>query len=257
MRTALTVLLLVLVIAASAGAQSHTDRNRSADEVWQPSIGLPLPQIGLPLAPIGLPLPAMGLPPEQPQRVRQPERPGRPQHGNRGRESHGTAIVFVPSYAWPYPFLPDSEPTTSSLASPHPVHPPRATGTLRIELQSGVDPQIFLDGYYVGLYSDALGGELTVDAGGHALELREDGYDPLHADIQVPQDATVTYRAELRWTALPLPPVVEDERPPSPPPAPSTIYVIPGCYMGNVAPREALLPSGCDPANAIEFPPAR
>ena len=139
----------------------------------------------------------------------------------------------------------------------YPVHPARATGTLRIELQSGVDPQIFLDGYYVGLYSDALGGELTVDAGAHALELHEDGYEPLHVDVQVPQDAVVTYRAELKWIVPSSPPVVEEPRPASPPPLPTTIYVIPGCYVGNVSPREAMLPAGCDPRDAIEFPPVR
>lgn len=255
MRTGLTVLLLTM-LCASVGAQSHADRARSTDEPWRPSIGLPLPQIGLPLAPIGLPLPSMGLPPQQPPRVHQPERPEQSQHGTRGRASRGAAFVFFPSFGWPYPFLPESEPAASSLVPPYPVRPLHATGTLRIELQSGVDPQIFIDGYYVGLYSDALGGELIVDAGAHTLELHEDGYDPLHADIQVPQDGTISYRANLKWTAPPLAPVLEEPKPPSPPPAPTTIYVIPGCYVGNVTPRDALLPAGCDPANAVEFPPA-
>jgi hypothetical protein len=125
---------------------------------------------------------------------------------------------------------------------------------LRLELRSGVDPQIFIDGYYVGLYSDALGGELTVDAGAHTIELHEDGYDPLRADIEVPQHGIVTYVAELKWNA-PSSPRVEDSRPFSPPPLPTTIYVIPGCYVGNVPPRDVRLPGACNPADAVVFPP--
>jgi len=149
------------------------------------------------------------------------------------------------------------DPLSSSLTPTYPVHPPRATGRLRVDLQSGIDPQIYIDGYYVGLLSDASGGELTLDAGAHALELREEGYEPVYADIVVPQDAFVTYRAELKWIAPTSLPVAEAPRAPSPPPAPTTIYVIPGCYVGNVPPRDALLPSGCNPADAVEFLPAR
>src|ERR1051325_266396 len=222
MRIAPTALLLV-ALASSAGAQSHSHRDRSTDEAWRPSIGLPLPQIGLPLPQIRLPLPPIGLPPERSARIERPERFERHEPPER-RRSPGGGVLFVPSFGWPYPYLPGvQEPVASSLTPTYPVHPPRATGTLRIELQSGVDPQIFLDGYYVGLYSDALGGELTVDAGPHALELHEDGYEPLHADINLPQDAMVTYRAELKCIAPPSAPVVEGPRPPAPPPSPTAI----------------------------------
>ena len=140
---------------------------------------------------------------------------------------------------------------------PYPTRLPRAVGTLRIQLDSGVDPQIYIDGYYVGLYSDAIGGELTVDPGAHTLELHEDGYEPLRVDIQVAQDAVVTYRAGLKSSEPPAAPVTETPRLLSPPPSPTTIYVIPGCYVGNVSPREAMLPAACDPRDAIEFPPVR
>jgi hypothetical protein len=262
MRIALTALLLV-ALSAPAGAQAHSHRDRSTDEVWRPSIGLPLPQIGLPLPQIGLPLPPIGLPPhriERPERSERSERFERPERSERSvpRRSPGAATVFFPSYGWPYPYLPGAQdPLSSSLTPTYPVHPPRATGRLRVDLQSGIDPQIYIDGYYVGLLSDASGGELTLDAGTHALELREEGYEPVYADIVVPQDAFVTYRAELKWIAPTSLPVAEAPRAPSPPPAPTTIYVIPGCYVGNVPPRDALLPSGCNPADAVEFLPAR
>src|ERR1044071_7945926 len=153
MRIALTALLLV-ALSAPAGAQAHSHRDRSTDEVWRPSIGLPLPQIGLPLPQIGLPLPPIGFPPH---RKKRPERTERfvP------RRSPGAATVFFPSYGWPYPYLPgEQDPLSSSLTPTYPVHPPRATGRLRVDLQSGIDPQIYIDGYYVGLLSDASGGEL-------------------------------------------------------------------------------------------------
>jgi len=249
MRTTLTALLIV-ALSARAGAQSRMDGNRSTDEAWRPSIGLPLPQIGLPLPPIGLPLPPTGLPPVRPQQVQPLERA---QRGDRHRLPGG-ATVFIPAFGWPYPYWPE-DPFVSSLTPSSPLPPPRATGMLRLELRSGVDPQIFIDGYYVGLYSDALGGELTVDAGAHTIELHEDGYDPLRVDLEVPQHAIVTYVAELKWNA-PSSPIVEDPRPSFPPPSPTTIYVIPGCYVGNVPPREVRLPAGCNPADAVEFPRA-
>jgi len=257
MRTILTAVLLV-ALSGSVAAQSHMDGDRHTDEAWRPSIGLPLPPIGLPLPSIGLPLPAIGLPPERIERSERPERRERPERSER-RHSPGAAIVFVPSsFGWPYSYLPGvQEPIASSVTPTYPVHPRRATGTLRIALQGGIDPEIYLDGYYVGLLSDATGGELTVDAGAHALEIREDGYEPLHGEVQVPQDAFVTCRAELKWIAPPSVPAMEEPRSPSPPPAPTTIYVIPGCYVGNVPPREALLPAGCDPVKAVEFLPAR
>ena len=32
---------------------------------------------------------------------------------------------------------------------------------------------------------------------------------------------------------------------------PETFYLIPGCYMGNVPPKEANLPATCDVARAV------
>jgi hypothetical protein len=123
---------------------------------------------------------------------------------------------------------------------------------LHLELQSGVDPQIYVDGYFVGLLSDATGGDLILDAGPHTIELREVGYETLREQLRVPLDGVITYRAELKPLVRQQSSVVST---PLPPPQPSTIYVIPGCYVGNVPPREAALPAGCDPRDAVEFPP--
>jgi len=245
--------LLVLLIFGSpaiAGAQSHIARSTPPTPL--PSIGLPLPPIGLPLPQIGLPLPQMGLTPrtERPERSERPERPERPERSERSR--HGSVILFVPAYGWPY--LPGTAvPTPPSRPQP----PTQATGRLHLDLQSGVDPQIYVDGYYVGRLSD-VGSELTLDAGPHSIELREDGYENLRVDVQMSRDGLMTYRGALK-------PVGGADRPvsgadlPGPrvdavPPAPTTIYVIPGCYVGNVPPKDAGLPAGCNERNAVAFP---
>jgi hypothetical protein len=81
MRIALTAFVLIAA-AVTAGAQSHA--RRSTDELWKPTIGLPLPQIGLPLPQIGLPLPPLGLPPvERSERLEPTERPERPERFER------------------------------------------------------------------------------------------------------------------------------------------------------------------------------
>jgi hypothetical protein len=46
-----------------------------------------------------------------------------------------------------------------------------------------------------------------------------------------------------------LPPV-PDVAPPAAK-APATFYLIPGCYMGNVPPRDANLPATCDISRAV------
>jgi len=128
------------------------------------------------------------------------------------------------------------------------------TGRLLLSLHSGVDPQIFVDGYYVGLFSD-VGGELVLDAGGHTIELREEGFLDARVDVRIPLDGTITYDVTLKpIQAAPLSSVAPVP-PPSPAPAPATIYVVPGCYVGNVPPQQVTLPAGCDAKGSITVPP--
>src|SRR6266508_2709957 len=107
MRIALTAFVLIAA-AGPAGAQSHAAR--STDELWKPTLGLPLPQIGLPLPQIGLPLPQLGLPPierserfERSERLERSERPERSERRGRSeRPGRSGAILFVPAFGWPY-----------------------------------------------------------------------------------------------------------------------------------------------------------
>jgi hypothetical protein len=248
---------LVLVAAAStAAAQS---RGGLTDDMPTPSIGLPLPHIGLPLPPMGLPLPPMGLPPERSQpfdRTNTFERSERPNILQRRSErserserfNRPASIIF---FGWPY--LPTAEFPSSPLPSPPPP-PKQATGRLLLSLHSGVDPQIFVDGYYVGLFSD-VAGELILDAGAHRVELHEEGYQDARVDVKVPLDGAITYYVALKSIdAAPLPPAAPIAQAPSPPPAPTTIYVVPGCYAGNVPPEQVKLPEGCNARGSITFP---
>src|SRR6266545_3340735 len=101
MRIALTAFVLIAA-AGPAGAQSHAAR--STDELWKPTLGLPLPQIGLPL-------PQLGLPPierserfERSERLERSERPERSERRGRSeRPGRSGAILFVPAFGWPYP----------------------------------------------------------------------------------------------------------------------------------------------------------
>jgi hypothetical protein len=229
-----------------------------------PSIGLPLPHIGLPLPPMGLPLPPMGLPPERSrpfdrvdrversERTNILERAGRPQRSNRidrsERFHRPASIVF---FGWPY------LPTAEFPSSPSPSPPPpldQATGRLLLSLHSGIDPQIFVDGYYVGLFSD-VAGELILDAGGHTIELHEQGFLDARVDVRIPLDGTITLDVALKpIESAPLPFAAPIAPASSPAPPPTTIYVIPGCYIGNVPPQQVTLPAGCDGRGSITFP---
>ena len=129
----------------------------------------------------------LGLPP-----VQRSERLRTTRTERLGRSDRRGAILFVPAFGWPY--LPET-------AVPGPPAPPpqeeHATGRLRLDIRPGVDPQIYVDGYYVGMLSD-VSGELTLDIGTHTLELREDGYENLRVDVQISTDGLITYRGELK-----------------------------------------------------------
>ena len=50
-----------------------------------------------------------------------------------------------------------------------------------------------------------------------------------------------------RDSLVPEPPARTEPAPPPPAPTGSrTLYMIPGCYMGNVSPKDMKLPAGCD-----------
>ena len=257
------VVVIALVLAGAASAAAAQSRGGLTNDMPTPSIGLPLPHIGLPLPSMGLPLPPMGLPPDNARpfdrgrterfNVLQGERRERSERFERFERSERVhqpaSLVFL---GWPY--WPTVElPSSPSPSPPLPVNP--TTGRLLLSLHSGIDPQIFVDGYYVGLFSD-VGGELILDAGGHTIELHEEGFLDARVDVRIPLDGTITYDVTLKPIERePLASVAPVAPAPSPAPAPATIYVVPGCYVGNVPPQQVTLPAGCDGRGSITFSP--
>ena len=162
--------------------------------------------------------------------------------------SSSTVIYFVPAYGLDYPQafgLPDE-----SSRREHQMPP---TGRLRLELQPGLVPQVYVDGYYVGTLND-VNADLPLDVGRHKLELHAGGYENLELDVQIFPGRSTTYRGTLtavKPVSVPVPEI------PAPahvsPRAPATIYFIPGCYLGDVPPKDAGLPASCDASSAITF----
>lgn len=225
--------------------------------------GLPLPSIGLPLPSIGLPHPPMGLPPPQTTPTRRHGDPSTPPpNGRRGQR--GEVPPVVPVVIFPVFYTPPTPGVTGTSAGA----PTKATpvdsvqnGRVLLDVEPGDSAQLYVDGYYVGTPDDYREG-LELPAGPHALEVRASGFETASTSVQVPEGRSITYRAALtrRGAASnsvspsgPAPaPTTTDSSPTSTPAqGPTTYYVIPGCYMGNVPPAEASLPPTCDPARAI------
>lgn len=128
--------------------------------------------------------------------------------------------------------------------------PSTRPGRLRVVVEPRVVHQVFVDGYYVG-DADAAREGFELDGGTHMLEVRAEGYETLAVPVQMEADRSISYRGRL--SLAPQEPAQE--------PAPATtagaglFYVIPGCYVGNVPPEDAGLPSSCDLTKAIAVRP--
>jgi hypothetical protein len=74
------------------------------------------------------------------------------------------------------------------------------------------------------------------------VRLEAQGYQPTSFDVQITSGEPISYRTSLV-------PLQRSEPPPASSAAPIVkrrFYLIPGCYMGDVPPRDARLPSSCD-----------
>lgn len=261
-------LVLVLTFSAAAAAQSrgrrHTPpppqdssvpswsvapRSGSPADGWpqdplptwsvsplagRPGPAAPLPQIGLPLPPIGLPLPPIGL---------QPPVGG----GNKGRRHRGRGgFAAWPAWFVVAPYIIETEPADVQDEKPLPT-----TGSLAFDVQPAA-VQIFVDGYYVGTTDDfaATRASLVLEAGPHRVELIAPAHDSLTFDVRITPNQAIVYRAVLKPAAAPVPPPVM--APPAPVfSEPATFYLIPGCYAGNVHPKDSQLRPSCDISRMI------
>lgn len=242
-------MILILGLPAVAAAQPAAHVPVSGSTVPLAPIGLPLPQIGLPLPRIGLSLPAIGLPP-----VAAPERRSGVNHPVRGtRRQYPSMVYVVPAYGWPFYQTPMASATTPSLdVSPTSPQPRRVTGHLGLDIEpNGAEQQLYVDSYYVGTFKD-FSGEMELDAGPHTVEIQASGYETLHIDVNISPGRSITYRGSLTATqpgpssaaAVPTPTSTT-------PVTPTIIYIVPGCYVGNVPPQDAGLPASCDVRRVI------
>lgn len=253
MKLALAVIAM-LGLTTAASAQPPGPETVAATK---PAAGLP--PIGLPLAPIGLPLPRLGLSGDAALRPGSDHRegsfaPARLRVPSIDRGFVVPAFFFVAPY-WPglYHPVPPAAVAPAPIPAvtppagvpPEPVPASAQSGILRLDLLSDVAVQIYVDGYFMGMASDT-GGELELEAGAHAIELRAAGHEPLVFRVRIEAGRSTTYRGALMPTSAPA------SLPPAPP---STMYLIPGCYLGNVHPQELTQPVDCDLRQLITLKP--
>lgn len=240
MRLVLAAILIAAVPAMTA-AQSTRSRGESAS---LPTIGLPLPTIGLPLPSIGLPDASAGAQPNgRPHTGNPPRRRG----SGKGGHTRPSFIYFGPGYAWDFPPTASaSDPSDPFSPDPAPAPLPAATsGTLTLDLRPSDNVQLFVDRYFVGTLDDA-NGLLALEAGPHRIDIRAPGYETITVDVRIEPGRDITYRAamvRLDAQAGPEPAAPPKESPPLPL---GPVYFIPGCYLGNVPPKDAKLPATCD-----------
>ena len=261
------VLVVTLAVPTAAIAQSRGHRPPPTQSIpatppaTRPQMGVSLPQSGVPLRQIGLPQPALGLPSSSGGfRTLAPFHsggfPGAARARNygagfgrpfNGRRFIGAPVIFyVPQYVAPF--------APSDVAPLAPPLPP-ASEQLETEMVTGslvlmVEPataQVFVDGYGFGTPDafDGQRGELALEPGPHKVELFAPGYESVTLEVRIIPNQTVKYLNAMK----PLAPV----SPPAAPGQPKTIYVIPGCYLGDVLPKEAHLPATCDVSRVVTF----
>ena len=239
MRAIIPALIAMLLLAAPVEAQRRTSHViRTASARRDPLPRFTITPRGGPLPRIGLPLPQIGLQPW-------PRKAGEPWHW-RGVEAWRHRR-HVRSFGWPVVFY-VPQPVPVMVAAPEitvkRIEPAPAAGRLILDVTpSGAE--IFADGYYVGVpadFSAARGGGI-LEAGLHRIDVSASGHEPVTVNLRVAAGQSLTYRAALK--ALPPPVAVP----------PTTFYMIPGCYMGNIPPKEAHLPASCDHSRTVSWRP--
>jgi hypothetical protein len=123
-------------------------------------------------------------------------------------------------------------------------------GRLRVAITPYGEGAIYLDGSYIGSPTEHWD-DLDVAPGLHTIEVRADGYAPIQDSVLITPDRVLTYAATLDPVEPAPSPALAP--PASSPDTPLTYWVIPGCYAGNVPPKDAHLPDGCDPELAVEI----
>jgi hypothetical protein len=146
-------------------------------------------------------------------------------------------VVVVPESAATVPVAVAAEPPSGA-----------AKGSLVLEVQPATS-QVFVDGFYAGEVDDFSGrrGGAFLEPGAHAVDIVAPGYEPVAFDVKIVPNESVVYRRQLQAAHAPAPAAAPISK------TPTMIYMIPGCYVGNVPPKEAGLPATCDLSRALRF----
>jgi hypothetical protein len=225
---------VALALSAVVGAQQPTAPRTPPQPSVPPPITFPFPPVMQP--------PAGGLTSPVPFTPTDPTRPARdlyrlPAGEPFNTRSHRPLPPFGGAFFGPVYGTPESAGPPARVA-PAPLP---ATGLLRFDV-TPESAQVFVDSYFAGRIADIDDQRvLTLAAGPHRIELRAAGYQPVTFDVRIDPNETIVYRAALE-RALPAALAPSDARPAGP----TRIYVIPGCYAGNMAPRADRLPAGCN-----------
>lgn len=216
---------------AAGGHASRAARGSGRPLVRTPPVVVPFPSI----ATLSGPLPAGLNPPLVP--------PSRDLYRVHGPFRTGGGY-FYPGFV----YGPSPDMSTPDEGAAPPAPPVVPTGFLRLDVVPG-SAQVYVDGYYAGTVDDVERQHgLPLAEGPHRVEIRAAGYEQATFDVRIVAHDAVTYRAALD-TAKPAAPAAVRK-------GASTIYVIPGCYMGNVPPRADRVGPGCDVKRAHVVSPA-
>ena len=107
---------------------------------------------------------------------------------------------------------------------------------LRLEITPASGLEYYVDGLYFGSSSN-VGTLLEMNPGPRRIEVRAAGYKSLVFDTRIYAGSETTFRAAME----PL-----TQQPPAQPTGNRTMFIIPGCYMGNAPPSAGELRAGCD-----------
>lgn len=163
-----------------------------------------------------------------------------PADGSRHRRPGRPRPVFPPYYGGGgyYGGYGDFYPEADYVqAAPEPPPPSVTWGVLRLDVTPMTGLLYYIDGEYFGSSAD-LGTQFEVTAGGRRVEVRAQGYKSLAFNTRITPGETSSFRGALE----PLQAQAAIARPAGNP----TMFIIPGCYMGNARPNPATLRQGCD-----------
>lgn len=73
------------------------------------------------------------------------------------------------------------------------------TGSLRLKIKPR-EAQVFVDGYFVGVVDsfDGVFQRLGLEGGGHRVEIKAEGFEPVEFDVLITPGETVIYKGELK-----------------------------------------------------------